>query len=78
MNSLESIRQSISWTLCTFSKQIVFPFLFLIQIHIEKMEFILKSDLLINFFSIPLVFASTFTLFNNFFALLFDFFFNCP
>lgn len=74
MNSLESIRQSISWTLCTFSKQIVFPFLFLIQIHIEKMEFILKSDLLINFFSIPLVFASTFTLFNNFFALLFDFF----
>lgn len=40
------------------------------------MEFILKSDLLINFFSIPLIFASTFTLFNHFFALLFDFFLN--
>lgn len=46
--------------MCIFSKQIVFPFLFLIQIYTEKMEFILKGDLLINFFSIPLIFASTF------------------
>lgn len=42
------------------------------------MEFILKSDLLIHFFSIPLIFASTFTHFDNFYAFFFDFFLNYP
>lgn len=37
--------------MCTFRKQIIFPFLFLIQIYTEKMEFILRGDLLINFHS---------------------------